>query len=57
MVTIVVFFLLFACLHFVIHHPTICVMFVNLPDITLVFSLVLHVLYSMVMKVHSLLLQ
>jgi hypothetical protein len=31
------FFLLFACLHTMIHHPTICAIFVSLPYITLCF--------------------
>jgi hypothetical protein len=31
------FFLLFAFLHIVIHHPTICVIFVSLPYITMCF--------------------
>jgi hypothetical protein len=30
-------FLLFTCLHIVIHHPIICAMFINLPYITLCF--------------------
>ncbi len=32
------FFLVFACLHIVIRHPTICAIFVNLPSIILCFA-------------------
>jgi hypothetical protein len=31
------FFLLFACLHIVIHHPTICAIFISLPCVIFCF--------------------